>query len=292
MASIPNFAFTRPPTITFPILRFCKVYFHHEPPASLAPEHFALAFIGSGLRRCAVSLADGSRFICLEPKETDSMLLLLPPGAEVTFKWKEELLIEAFFYHFDCNGLSPDAAGSGYVMRLPSGGEAHMPEVLPLPAETLSQLRPLAQTTWENIYEDNEARLAATWSFPALLSKFLAISVKHFYTRKNPADRLRALMESDPAWGKTIGNMAAELKMPIARLRAAFKREYGVSPLEWREGQRYRMALYYIKKTTLPFKVIGERLGMKGRNYLATYIRKRTGMTPRALRREKTTAKP
>ncbi len=41
------------------------------------------------------------------------------------------------------------------------------------------------------------------------------------------------------------------------------------------------------KKTTLPFKVIGERLGMKGRNYLATYIRKRTGMTPRALRREK-----
>ncbi len=215
------------------------------------------------------------------------MLLLLPPGAEVVFKWGEKLFIEAFFYHFDCNGLSPDAAGSGYVMRLPSDGEAYMPAVLPLPAETLSQLRPLAQTTWENIYEDNEARLAATWSFPALLSKFLAISVRHFYTRKNPADRLRALMESDPAWGKTIGNMAAELKIPIARLRAAFKREYGLNPLEWREEQRYRMALYYIKKTTLSFKVIGERLGMKGRNYLATYIRKRSGMAPRALRREK-----
>lgn len=286
MSSNPRPDMPHPSPAPFPILRFCKVFFHHGPPAGLVPEHFVLAFIGSGLRHCAVSLADGSRFLRLETKTAEAMLLLLPPGAEVAFKWGNRLLVEAFFYHFDCGGLSPDVAEGRYALRFPPGNEAHLSAVLPLPVETLSQLRPLAQTTWENIFGDGEARLAAAWSFPALLSRFLALSAKHYYASAHPADRLRALMDADPAWLKTIGQMAAELDMPVARLRAAFRREYGVGPLEWREDLRCRMALHYIRKTTLPFKAIGERLGMKGRNYLATYIRARTGKTPRALRRE------
>lgn len=270
----------------FPILRRCKVYYHDIPPARLMTERFTLAFIGSGLEGCTATLGVARHLRVPGGNSGTGMLLLFPPGARITFRWGRMELLEAFFYHFDCDGMRLDGPGGGFALAGGAGGTpALLSKIAFLSPDRLARLRPLAQTTWENSFGMDAARLSATWSFPALLSEMVVRAGDvNYYSPLPPAERLRIYMESDPMWKKGVVEMARDIGVPLTTLRDAFKRQFGMTPMEWREKRRLRRALYYIRETQLPFKAIGERLGMAGRGYLGAYVRRLTGKTPRQLR--------
>lgn len=244
-----------------------------------------LVFIAGGLKEGNVTLEDGSPFFEFSKNKAASMLLLTPPKARVRLVFRQNET-EVVFFHFRHASLAFGEAYGHASIPLAEGTRQYLSTWQPLNADEVMTLRPVVQTIWESTYGNEGDRIAATWAFPYLLTRLFITGAKHYYGILAPVERLRAYIEADIAQQKNLAEMAKELKHSVTHLRDAFKREYGMTPREYREELRFKRAMHYIQKTKVPFHIIGMRLGMRGRNYLSTYIRARTGKTPREVRQE------
>lgn len=268
-----------------PELLFCKVFFKVAPPTEICPEEAMLVFIAGGLKSGTVTLETGESFFEFSKNKASSMLLLTPPGANVRLAFKGEAT-EVVFFHFRHDALVFGETFGRASVVLPGKRKLYLATRQPLNADEVMTLRPVVQTIWESTYGDDGDKVAATWAFPYLLTKLFVTGAKHYYGILDPVERLRAYIEADTANEKNIAEMARELKHSVTHLREAFKREYGITPQDYREELRFKRAMHYIQKTKVPFRIIGLRLGMRGRNYLSTYMRIRTGKTPREIRKD------
>ena len=102
----------------------------------------------------------------------------------------------------------------------------------------------------------------------------------------SPAARLKALIDKEPGWKVPMTAMFKKIGRSPQTLRREFRKEFGVTPMRYREQKRRHIAFSYIRSTRLPLKTICERLGMKSPTHLSIYIRRVTGKTPRDLRAE------
>ena len=59
-----------------------------------------------------------------------------------------------------------------------------------------------------------------------------------------------------------------------------FKREYGMTPIDYLLGQRVETAKLLLRNTNLQVKEIAYRLCFADEHYFSNYFRKRVGVTP------------
>jgi AraC family transcriptional regulator of adaptative response / DNA-3-methyladenine glycosylase II len=85
--------------------------------------------------------------------------------------------------------------------------------------------------------------------------------------------------------GRSVAELAAELRVSERHLRRALKREIGVSPVELAQTSRLLLARRLLADTTLPVIDIAFASGFESLRRFNVAFRERYGMSPSALRR-------
>jgi AraC-like DNA-binding protein len=104
-----------------------------------------------------------------------------------------------------------------------------------------------------------------------------------------PASRLAALrarIEAEPGLAWTTASMAQALGCSVSRLHALFREELDASPHAWLLEHRLAKACEWLASTAAPIAEIALRAGFSEQSALTRALRKATGMTPAAYRRQ------
>jgi AraC-like DNA-binding protein len=104
-----------------------------------------------------------------------------------------------------------------------------------------------------------------------------------------PVSRLAALLariEAAPGQAWSTESMAAAVGVSVSRLHALFREEHGTTPHAWLLGHRLHKACEWLASTAAPIAEIALRAGFSEQSALTRALRKATGMTPAAYRRE------
>jgi AraC-like DNA-binding protein len=97
---------------------------------------------------------------------------------------------------------------------------------------------------------------------------------------------LQAGIEAAPGQPWTTDTMARYAGMSVSRLHALFREELDTSPHAWLLAQRIARACEWLASTALPIAEIALRAGFSEQSALTRALRKATGMTPAAYRRQ------
>jgi AraC-like DNA-binding protein len=104
-----------------------------------------------------------------------------------------------------------------------------------------------------------------------------------------PASRLAALLariEAEPGLPWTTEAMARAAGVSVSRLHALFREELDASPHAWLLEHRLGKASEWLASTAAPIADIALRAGFSEQSALTRALRKATGMTPAAYRRQ------
>jgi AraC-like DNA-binding protein len=104
-----------------------------------------------------------------------------------------------------------------------------------------------------------------------------------------PASRLAALLariEAEPGLAWTTETMAKSLGIGVSRLHALFREEHDTTPHAWLLDHRLARARDWLASSATPIAEIALRAGFSEQSALTRALRKATGMTPAAYRRE------
>ncbi len=104
-----------------------------------------------------------------------------------------------------------------------------------------------------------------------------------------PCSRLAGLlaaMDSDPFSDWTTARMAAECGLSVSRLHALFHRELNTTPGTWLSNLRLSRVRTWLATTNLPIAELAYRGGYADQSALTRAMRKATGLTPAAYRRQ------
>jgi AraC-like DNA-binding protein len=104
-----------------------------------------------------------------------------------------------------------------------------------------------------------------------------------------PASRLAALLariEAEPGMAWSTDSMARAAGVSVSRLHALFREEHDTTPHGWLLGHRLARACEWLAGTAAPIAEIALRAGFSEQSALTRALRKATGMTPAAYRRE------
>jgi AraC-like DNA-binding protein len=104
-----------------------------------------------------------------------------------------------------------------------------------------------------------------------------------------PASRLAALrarIEAEPGLAWTTESMAKALGCSVSRLHALFREELDASPHAWLLEHRLGKARAWLASSDAPIAEIALRAGFSEQSALTRALRKATGMTPAAYRRQ------
>jgi AraC-like DNA-binding protein len=105
-----------------------------------------------------------------------------------------------------------------------------------------------------------------------------------------PASRLAALcasIEASPGQAWSTGTMARAAGISVSRLHALFKEELDTSPHAWLLERRLQHACEALASADIPIAEIALRAGFSEQSALTRALRKATGMTPAAYRRQR-----
>jgi AraC-like DNA-binding protein len=97
---------------------------------------------------------------------------------------------------------------------------------------------------------------------------------------------LRARIEAEPGLPWTTYTMARCAGVSVSRLHALFREEVDTSPHAWLAAHRIARACEWLASTRLPIADIALRAGFSEQSALTRALRKATGMTPAAYRRQ------
>lgn len=84
----------------------------------------------------------------------------------------------------------------------------------------------------------------------------------------------------------TVTDLAIQARVSPATLHRYFRRELGTTPLAWVTGQRVHLALRLAEQDTLGMTAVAQRGGLGTTANLRTIVRRHTGLTPTAYRRQ------
>jgi AraC-like DNA-binding protein len=104
-----------------------------------------------------------------------------------------------------------------------------------------------------------------------------------------PASRLAALLariEAAPGQPWSTDTMAQALGCSVSRLHALFREELDTTPHAWLLEHRLRRVREWLASTDVPIAEIALRAGFSEQSALTRALRKATGMTPAAYRRQ------
>jgi AraC-like DNA-binding protein len=104
-----------------------------------------------------------------------------------------------------------------------------------------------------------------------------------------PSSRLAGLLaavDANPCMGWTVADMAARAGLSASRLHALFQEDLGTTPRAWLAGRRLEHVRRWLAATRMPIAEIAARAGFFDQSALTRAVRRATGMTPAAYRRQ------
>lgn len=123
------------------------------------------------------------------------------------------------------------------------------------------------------------------------LSYRLCTILSMFIHQSDPPDtllhRAQMLLESDFGTKLTIPMLTEKLNCSAAFLNRLFRKELGVTPMQYRQEKKIACARYLLSSTTLTVKEIAFKLGYCDPFYFSNEFRRLTGDSPGAIRRKK-----
>ncbi|WP_246623184.1 helix-turn-helix domain-containing protein [Sphingomonas colocasiae] len=108
-------------------------------------------------------------------------------------------------------------------------------------------------------------------------------------TPPSPRSRLaglRALVEADPGSSWTTATMASRAGLSISRLHAIFREELDTTPIAWLSDLRLERVRDGLRSTRHSIAELAYRNGYADQSALTRAMRRETGLTPGAYRRQ------
>lgn len=97
---------------------------------------------------------------------------------------------------------------------------------------------------------------------------------------------LLAALEADPFRGWSVAEMADRAALSPRRLHALFRQDLGATPQGWLAGLRLARVQHWLTATDLSVAEIAYRAGYADQSALTRALRRQTGLTPAAYRRQ------
>jgi len=241
--------------------------------------------------------------ICYSEKNVQHMVIVLLLSGELVYQCEDS---HEFHLKPGCMLIIP--IGSNYSFRTT---ESKSYSKLALEArgtllratcEALGLARPLLLSLSSDdaaLFEKQARELdglmlsACESSVPEALSKFYAIllrlSILANATQNGcgfPLSRAKAILDNSTHDESGISNAARELGYCRASFNRLFKRESGLSPLQYSIQRKMERAKHLLSCSDLPVKEISTHLGYANQLYFSAAFRKHCGFSPRAFRRE------
>jgi AraC-like DNA-binding protein len=123
---------------------------------------------------------------------------------------------------------------------------------------------------------------------PLLLDALMDVSAGVSQQARRPrrlADLL-ARMQAAPEQPWTVSHMARAMPLSVSRLHALFRSELQQTPQEWLAAMRLRLVRQALASTDLPLAELALRHGYASQSTLTRVMRRATGMTPAAYRKQ------
>lgn len=124
---------------------------------------------------------------------------------------------------------------------------------------------------------------------PAHGSEGLLATLLQQYAPAGSAARLHALctrLSANPGADWNVARMAALVGISGSRLHAAFVQEFGVAPQAWLSACRLRWAKHRLLTSSDSIATIALDAGYSEHSALTRALRRETGLTPQAFRRQ------
>lgn len=250
---------------------------------------FMLIYLASGMISGGTQGPNGEWLYQNDGEVTDSRFLLVPPGGSFLGDFNQTAQEYALF-EFDCDSLHYDSKEQLFTLPLANGKFQHLTPSLSLMTHHVLSLRPGIATAHDRFTHEpfsEGLKLAAEMELCELLTwLFILPRCPHSERCMSPAARFKALIDKDPGWKVPMFEMIKKVGRSPQTLRREFRKEFGISPMLYREQKRRDIAFTYIQTTRLPLKTICARLGMKSPTHLSIYIRRVSGKSPRQMRME------
>lgn len=161
-------------------------------------------------------------------------------------------------------------------------GWLSVPELIPLRPAQVAPLRRDFAALVEGFRHPAPARLLwARMTVAALLRHFVERAAGEA-TGAGPAAQLRRLLDEDVTGRRSLAELARHCGGSADHLRACFRREYAISPQQYRHQRRVAAVLDLIAHTQLSAKEIAARTGFTYLSHFSAFMRAHAGLTPRA----------
>ena len=132
----------------------------------------------------------------------------------------------------------------------------------------------------------------AALSGPWLQLLAASLAVRPFCLPKSRIARLSARVEAALDYPWTVEKMAENAGVSPSRLHAVFQAELGQTPQAWLAGRRMDKARRWLALTDLPLAQVSQMAGYSDQSAFTKAMRRLTGRTPAAYRREQRESGP
>lgn len=97
---------------------------------------------------------------------------------------------------------------------------------------------------------------------------------------KNPAEQLKALLDEDVNCERSLLACSQELEFSSDHLRRLFEKEYGITPVMYRNRRRAELANLLLANSRLRIKEVAQKLGFSNQGHFSTFFRQHFNISP------------
>lgn len=97
---------------------------------------------------------------------------------------------------------------------------------------------------------------------------------------KNPAEQFKALLDEDVSCERSLSEYSWELEFSTDHLRRLFEKEYGITPVAYRNRRRAELANLLLANSRLRVKEVAQKLGFKNPGQFAVFFRQHFKISP------------
>ena len=211
-------------------------------------------------------------------------LFLLPPGCTIDFAFDERRINYVTLGWID--GLRWDIKNRTLAFS-DCDQSIKLPMIVPVSPVQTKYLTDIFNRTSKLIKSATAAnKKAAEFLMMSVLAEFITYSEGE--NRECVPEKLEAFknaIDNDVNFERNLEDIMMDFDYSSMHLRRLFLRYYQTNPAEYRAIRRFARIRELLLKTELNFKEIADAVGMNNVTHLHSFVRKRSGMTLKQLRK-------
>ena len=218
-------------------------------------------------------------------------LSLMPAGLTIDFRFNRRR--ENWVIQCRMPELMPEPRSGGSLLQWHNGGELPIPLIRPVSMTEAFALRERFSRIGELHRSGTPADCAAAESMAiGIAGEFLAGNGVGENHAPSPAARVRALIDVDQQFRKTLAELSREAGVSPGHMRRLFQEEFRIAPGEYRARRRLGRIMELIDLNEHSLKEIAEEAGMRNVTHLHAFVRERCGVTPGELQKQRGKNRP